>query len=465
MRGIVSCIRHGPSPEYFITSMDGDSVSTRQYASRITLHAGETVETDEDDGIGTALIEQDGALPSEVRNAAAKTAAKICGHGPYASGIADLDSITKGIWPRLSAAASLLVGKLLLGLPIIVRFHNDSDGLGGAYALYRAIEGLKGNGIGICPNVIWMMNRGVSYTREDAGNDTFMLNGYESMGKPLLVMVDFGTSPDSNSGIGSISGSADILWLDHHPIPEGFSGTSLEHYINPWDSGGDSNYTAGFLAAALTKAFSDTDTKEIENASLIGDYSRYADEKSNGYELSMIMDLLTSDPRIVYGYTGNDITPKELDSVLCQEKKRKELYNYAKMRLEEALDRALPYLKQYQASLYSIYLLDFEDIRDYDSKYPLPGRFATRLLDRVMESRKDGCAVIVHAGSYISIRLSKDVCGSNSILPVIKDLKAAYPEEIEAGGGHDCAASIKVSSKESKKKIIKALIDRMKSVR
>ncbi|MDE1851379.1 MAG: hypothetical protein KGH69_01665 [Candidatus Micrarchaeota archaeon] len=465
MRGVVSCIRHGSTTEYFVASIDGNGVSTDARQSDITLHTGETVETEEEGRISTALIEQDKGYVSSVLDAASKASAGVCGIEPYASGIRDVDSITERIWPRLASAASLLVRKLLLGLPVIVRFHNDSDGLGGAYALYKSIGELKDRGVGICPNIIWLMNKGVSYTREDAGNDTFLLNGYETIEKPLLVMIDFGTSKDSNSGMESIGTRADVVWLDHHPIPEGFSGTSLEHYINPWDNGGDSNYTAGFLAAALAKTFSKTDTKETENASFIGDYSRYADEKAKGYELSMIMDLLTSDPRIVYGYTGNDITPKELDVVLGDGKRRNELYNYAKMRLEEALDRALPYLKQYKAEGYAIYLLDFEDIRDHDSKYPLPGRFATRLLDKVMESGNGECAVIVHAGSYISIRLSKKVCSTMSILPIISELKSSKPDEIEAGGGHDCAASIKVYNKESKKEVIKALVERLKSVR
>ncbi|MDE1823086.1 MAG: hypothetical protein KGH50_02060, partial [Candidatus Micrarchaeota archaeon] len=158
MHGIVSCIRHGSETEYFITTAAGGSLKTSAAKSAITLQAGEAIETDEANGgeIGTALVEQDASFMSSVISLAEKTAARLSSSEPYISGIAEVDAATGRMWPRLSESASLFIRKLLLGTPTIVRFHNDSDGLSGAYSIYKAVEDLRSRGTGICPNMIWM---------------------------------------------------------------------------------------------------------------------------------------------------------------------------------------------------------------------------------------------------------------------------------------------------------------------
>ncbi len=380
----------------------------------------------------------------------------------YRTGNAAAYAVTHRMWERMEEAAHLLIRKLVFSAPIIIRYHNDADGSGGALSVRAALKDICSR-LGSNGNAVWMMHRGVSYSPSDAGTDMLVANNYSCIEKPLLLLIDFGTSIDSNLGLSGVSERFDVIWLDHHPPSEGFEGMKLEHYINPWNFGGDSNYTAGLLASAFCKTFSDVNTRAFEQASLIGDYSDYADRKWDT-DLSTMLDFITSDPSAVYGSGKSNVTPQEIEAVLNDKPRFTELLHYANMRLSEALDSGMNDLKQYQAQAFRIYVLDFEDIRSEDSKYPLPGRFASKLLDRILASGEGEAALIVHAGYYISIRLSRGTGGSINLLDIINGIKGAYTKSVEAGGGHLYAAGIKVTDKSEKKRIINALINSMKGI-
>lgn len=458
MRFLVSSVRHrGRNQQCRLAGVKDSGLVLLECTSEIVLKQGEVIATEDESIIKTALIlegEEREVFMDELNMSIGKRVNALLSNEEYKRGNAKIDEATKRMWGSITSAAGLFLRKLLLGIPIMVRFHNDADGSSGAYALYRAA-----NTVTESANMIWMMNKGAIYSAEDAQNDTLMMNSYSNVERPLLVIIDFGTAKESNKGIESVQDSFDILWLDHHPIQPGFLGVSLQHYINPWSFGSDSNYTAGLLSAVFTHAFSKADTREIEEASLTGDYSSFRSGKE-GVDLATILDLLTSDSKIVSGYAMKGITPKEIDSVLSDSAKRTELLNYANIRMQEALDNALKAVKSYGDGM-KVYVLDFEGIRTEDTKYPLPGRFSTRLLDN-LSAGSENCAVVVHAGLYISMRLSKTACAGKDLNLVIKALQEKMPHRIENGGGHSCAASMKVFDKSDKKDVIKELVEVLK---
>lgn len=371
------------------------------------------------------------------------------------------DNITKSMSDKIVSAAHLLIRKLVFSSPILVRFHNDADGTGGALSVHAALKDVE-SGLRSGGNIVWIMQRGVSYSAADAGADILLSNNYSCLEKPLLILVDFGTTSDSNLGIEAIRDRFDVIWLDHHPPSEGFEGISLEHYINPWKFGGNSNYTAGLLASAFCSTMSDANTCMFERASLIGDYSDYADSSWNT-DVSTVLDFITSDPESAYGRDKSNVTPQEIEAVLNDRKRFTEMLHYANMRLGEALDAGMKNIRPYHAGQHRVYVLDFEDIRSEDSRYPLPGRFASKLLDRILSSGNDEAVLIVHAGPYISIRLSKGIGDRINLLNIINGIKGAYMSSVEAGGGHLCAAGIKVTDRSEKKRIISAIISSIAS--
>ena len=424
----------------------------------LELECGETVEIN----YGKAVPVQ---ADAECRDRIVKAADGMgSGSGKaYATGNAEADGITARMWDAIRAAGSLLIRKLVCSAPVIVRFHNDVDGSGGALALYTALEDFVSRNR-IAPNVVWIMHRGVSYPAYDALNDVLIANGYSCIEKPLLLIIDFGTTAESNEGIDKLSGIFDIIWLDHHPIIPEFRGAALEHYINPWGYGGNSSYTAGLLASAFSKVLSETDTATFEQASLIGDYSAYANpDDALAQETSTLLDFITSDPEAAYGPSKQNVTPQEIKAVMEDSARKAELVGYANMRMEEAIERGMGSARLHELRGSLAYVLDFDDVRQEGSRYPLPGRFSSKLLSHIGE-RAGGVAMIVYAGSYVLMRTDKELCARISLLDAVNEIKSRYPDLVENGGGHACACALKLRDKSRTREIATAAVAILKEL-
>ncbi|MCL5239388.1 MAG: DHH family phosphoesterase [Candidatus Marsarchaeota archaeon] len=466
-KGLVSCIKHNTADgqaDYFVVVHD-DTTSVRSLKSAMALGLGEAGELEVAEGrVEKFEPEDDGKERKAIEKAIADMAAGMLKGSVRKIGVGAIDPVTEKMWERLRGAMRLLARKLMIGAPIVIRFHNDIDGASGAYALYKALSAAMGTGelIAYKPNISWRMHGSVFYSAEDATNDTLVCNNYECVEKPLLIVIDFGTAEESNAGLEIAKEKFDIIWLDHHPIIEGFKGKELEHYINPWQFGGDSNYTAGFLACVFAHTLEDVDTKEMEEASFIGDYSIYSKPTVGSRRLAALLDLLTSDTRVISGMKGN-LTPESVDSVLKDKAKSDELIAYAESRVAEMLDLALGSIKVYNADSIRIYVADFEAIRTNDQeRYPLPGRFASKLLGRIEELNKSPCILLLHFGYFISTRMSKKLIGKVDLLGALEKVHADYSNYVDSTGGHSNAASIKMNGGEMKKAIIKDVVDTLK---
>ncbi|MGC8671642.1 MAG: hypothetical protein ACP5TJ_02000, partial [Candidatus Micrarchaeia archaeon] len=111
----------------------------------------------------------------------------------------------------------------------------------------------------------------------------------------------------------------------------------------------------------------------------------------------------------------------------------------------------------------NIYVADFEKIRgESEERYPLPGRFASKLLDKIEELDTTDSVVVLHFGSFISLRSSKGLRDRLNLLTVIERIKEKYGSHIESGGGHLSAASIKLADTVNKKGIIGEIVEEIK---
>ena len=466
MKGLVSCIRRYQSAdetEYFVVTHD-KTLRTHSLRSRLALNVGELGELTIAEG-AVSNFEPTGKGAPEIGREIERASAGMMRGVLLRTMVPQLDSVTEKMEKGLRSAMLLLAHKLTIGAPILIRFHNDIDGSSGAYALYKSIAfaAETSEHMAYKPNIMWRMHGSVSYSREDATADVMTCNNYECVEKPLLLILDFGTSEESNAGIEIAKGRFDIVWLDHHPLIDKFEGGKLEHYINPWSFGGDSNYTAGFLACVFAKTLANIDTKEMEEASFIGDYSEYSKPSAGSRRLSALLDLLTSDTRVIAGVKGN-LTPEDIDSVLKDRGKSEELVAYAENRVGEMLDLAIRSVKVYKAAKMQIYVADFEEIRiNEQERYPLPGRFASRLLGRIEELNKSPCILMLHFGHFISVRMSKRLIGKVGLLKTLESVRSDYSQYVDSTGGHSNAASIKLNDESMKKEIIKLTVEKLKA--
>ncbi len=459
---IVVGIKHGVSSKsdlYTVICSSGNSVKLIQGAADSVLKLGEHFKAEVEDSAKISAAEHIGKSGGKKIVKAALSYANRSFAKREKFGNAGLDSITSSMQKILDSAAKTFMKKVFLAAPIIVRFHNDADGASGAYGLYTATEELLSSSyFSFKPKIFWKMHRGVSYTLSDAMEDILTIGNMESVERPLLMIIDFGTSPESNEGIRKAQEKFDIIWLDHHPMPEGFDAGSAE-YVNPWMFGGDSNYTAGFLACELSKSFSGADFSCMQNASLCGDYSIYCKHDKCGSELADILDLLTSYKRVAISSYDDNLTPAEIANVLKDPEKKESLLRYAHSHMSEFLDGAIVSAKQYNGAV-KIFLLDFGKLRegiDSDTKYPLPGRFASKLMERISSLSKGPSLLVLHFGKYISMRASGGAGDKIDLLAAAKRIKDSY-EDVESSGGHKNALSIKLKDESGKKEIIRALL-------
>lgn len=461
IEGIVTCVKHAATVvenTYRITSIDGGGAKVSEFKSSVVLHLGDKVKAQVIDGkITSAIITDPKEELSSYKESAQQSAQKfILPLSP--SEKPKMDSITKAMSERLGSAATLLIKSIILGSPIIVRFHNDADGATGGYGLYLALQELfKQISLAGEPRVIWKMQRGVAYTLNDAREDTITAGNYDSLLKPILLITDFGTTEESLEGTRMAQDKFEIIWLDHHPVLQSLA-QLVPNYINPWQFGGDSNYPAGFLTCEFGKLFAKIEVSLIQSASLVGDYSAFAAPDEKGRDLALLLDMITSDKKIAISSGSTDITPYEIDQILNDDAKREGLIKYAKNRIEDAIDSGIEAIKSYKTEYASVYLLDFENVRrDYNTKYPLPGRYASKLLERIEKESEKPPILVLHFGHFISIRVSSPIVEKVDLLSLVNELKAGY-SYIDAAGGHKGAASIKLKGDEAKKELVNALL-------
>ncbi len=457
MEALITCSNNdGKNTGYVLAAVKEGRPITFTSETQLVFHAGEAVEVSGSDIVKT-IPEASARIMQGLSDAVDKVADETVSEEPYSIGIRGIDEATERMWPKLSACSKVLLKKLMMSAPVIIRFHNDSDGSSGACALYKAL-GATLQKLDSRSEIIWIMHKGISYRGEDAESDILALNAFSSYEKPLIIMLDFGTSEESNAGIKPIGSSADIIWLDHHPLQENAECQKLKYYVNPWQFSSDSNYTAGALASVFTMTFSKEDVKEFIYSSLIGDYSDYRIAYDDAAATSTILDMITSDPGIIG--SSDRISPKELFKALSGER-RQELLNFAKVALNEVLDNSAKASKRYEASNgIAIYVLDFEKVKP-ESRYPLPGRFASKFLEQTEVSEPNGSIVIVHAGRYISIRsgVSQSIVDIKEAIAHVAEAKQGL---VDSYGGHEMASSVRVVYSEAKTEVIPALVNELK---
>lgn len=460
MEGIITSIKVlGNSRKYMLLSFKKDTPILQEIILKEDIPLGNFVKIDNEKIIESK--ESSSKVISELKENITSIIDKELNRPDYTSEITEINDVIKKLTQHMKKYAKTFLLKLFFGAPIIIRFHNDADGSSGAYSVYLSIlEIFSKFKIEIKPNITWLMQKNVVYELGDAIFDKNLENYFMSIEKPLLYITDFGTSIQSNRGAEKITETFDVIWLDHHPIEKGFFGEKFNGYLNPWNLGSDSEITAGFLSSLFGYVLSGKINDEVVNASFIGDYSKYADIKKPGNDLALFLDMATSDPSALGSYSSKNITPIELHNIITDKEKYLSFVNTAKMKLEDAIEKAKNNIKKYKASETTIFVCDFSTVKSRESKYPLPGRFSSKLLDALMAESKNSI-LILHFGVYISLRIPKELAEKVQILKIIEEFKSNQ-DEVDSGGGHASAASIKLYESTDKKAYIKLLLEKIK---
>ncbi|MEM3227804.1 MAG: hypothetical protein QXK65_02570 [Candidatus Micrarchaeaceae archaeon] len=450
MKGIISSIRHSTSGEELCTII-GDGTYTVSCDTSLKLYDSVEFELGEPGKSGYNKIEVNKLENSEkngYEQELKKAEERLFSKRLLKTGIKRLDDVLDNMSEQIFAAGKRIIRNVASGAPIVIRFHNDGDGSSGAIALFRAISAILGDAQGKAINISYRINKSIAYSSSSLWSDKLFFNSFESIEKPLVVIIDFGTTEESYGAIASAIG-IDFIWVDHHPIPQDFPVSSLPLYINPWQYRGDSNETAGAIACVLAATLGKqpqealSRTQELALISMVSDHSEFAPSGQLTAEKALVLDHITS-KRLRYGDMQEPaLSPRSMSEVLSDDAKWKEVFKKARAQLDEALKAGIKHAKHYKSVRgFRIVELDFGHVSALDYEI-LPGRYSSKLHDEVSAVLNEDVVLIVHYANSISIRLGKKLSKSINILDIINRMKESK-QYLLNGGGHMEAASIKV---------------------
>ncbi|MEM0148544.1 MAG: hypothetical protein QXN16_03595 [Candidatus Micrarchaeaceae archaeon] len=369
----------------------------------------------------------------------------------------ELGMIAKKMDTKLKKAAKELIAAFFSGAPISVRFHGDGDGAAGAVALYSAFMAMQNGCNRLSYGIRWAPQRGIAYTYESMYSDLVFFKGYKSIEKPKIVIIDFGTTPQSNEAIEGINKNADIIWLDHHPIAKGFLGEKLDFYINPVQYGGSSDFTAGYLACLFAEMLGSLDANLLKEASLISDVSRYANKANeSALKAAVVLDFITG-IKPYTGYLDGEASPAYMYKLLGSKDRVNNVYRYATDMMEDAINIGESKAKRYKGiSGIEILVINFAHMTSKYAGYLLPGRYSSRLHEELEKKGKE-CITIVYFRNSISIRISRNIAKDVKVLDIIDTI--TKDKGILNGGGHESAASIVAVDEAHAKDALKKLLE------
>lgn len=333
------------------------------------------------------------------------------------------DGLVEKLRERIELAGRKMLAAKKLGRFVLLKFHNDADGVAGALALTK-----------ILGNVQAHQQNSALYRINDAMRDVNIIR-YER--SPLVVIVDCGSGEESREGLEILkAGGAEIILIDHHP-PEKEVEKLCSVFLSPWavsDEEGASAYPAGYLAAEVARACGKKDVERLARIACAGDKSGIMPVSEEDREMALVIDYMAT-----YAEFGNRLEfyehalgEKELySSILFQAKERME-------RVKEEVGRMMK--KRIEGPV-AVYTVDFEKVSARE--FPGKGKLTSRAFELVMH---EGPVVVLGFWEGgISFRLNEDAVlrGINAgrIIGAVKEKMGSF---IESGGGHGRAASLKI---------------------
>jgi len=353
------------------------------------------------------------------------------------------DNVMKALEPRFIAASERIIGAINSSRPILLRYNNDADGICGGIALYRAITKLL-TGRGATKEEMHQFfrefqNNSAVYELGYASGDILLLRGISDL-RPLILLVDFGANAESVEGLKTARDErAEIIMIDHHP----YSAKALEFidvFVSPWAvEGGSSHYTAGMLAGEVAKRIARVDVEELQRIALIGDKSILQQPEEQLKKKALVLDYLadSAKPRN---------TLSKCETILADAVQLDDAYRQAVQKLTEAVEAVKKDVKTRE--LENGFVIAIADLnkRLENGVFPPKGKVVGALHDELAAKETRPLVTLGKGQDAITFRANAaaKAAGFNAS-HIIDEIKNEIPNAITSGGGHDVAASMRLS--------------------
>ncbi len=387
--------------------------------------------------------------------------------------------------PKMYEAAHKIRRAILDGRTIILRHHNDADGICSGVAMEKAIVPLIEYANPSNDAQYYYFKRSPSkapfYELEDVVKDlSFALEDQERHGQklPLIVLLDNGsTEEDIVALMQAKIYDIEVVVIDHHSPGELLTKDErdgeiygatvavdeyVDTHVNPYLVGGDSQLTAGALASEvahiINPAVSDL-IKHLPAVAALGDraecgevyqYLQLAAEKGFSKEhLARIAECVDFEAYFLRFMNGRGImdTILAVDNLDKHEKMIDALYKEYQKRVDTQLKAALPNIKQTQLEN-GIYF-NLIDVEKYAHKFtfPAPGKTCGFVHDRIIKQLgEDKPIVTLGHGPDFGVFRATDAVNEQygfNVNDIVSVIAQRVPQAGVDGGGHECAGSIK----------------------
>lgn len=387
--------------------------------------------------------------------------------------------------PKMRQAAQKIRRAILDGRTILLRHHNDADGICSGVAMEKAIVPLIEKVNPSNDAQYYYFKRSPSkapfYELEDVVKDlSFALEDQERHGQklPLIVLLDNGsTEEDIVALMQAKIYDIEVVVIDHHSPGELLTKDErdgeiyaatvavdeyVDCHVNPYLVGGDSQLTAGALATEVAHLINPNVKdliKHLPAVAALGDraesgevyqYLELASQKGFSKDhLAKIAECVDFEAYFLRFMNGRGImdTILAVDNLDKHEKMIDALYKEYQKRVDTQLKAALPNIKRVQLEN-GIYF-NVIDVEKYAHKFtfPAPGKTCGFVHDRIIkELGEDKPIVTLGHGPDFGVFRATDAVNEqygfnvNDIVTVIAD---KVPQAGVDGGGHECAGSIK----------------------
>ena len=402
----------------------------------------------------------------------------------------DVDFLVKSdvlnrLKPKMREAARRIRRAILDGRTILLRHHNDADGICAGVAMEKALVPLIEE---INPSndaQYYYFKRSPSkapfYELEDVVKDlSFALEDQERHGQklPLIVLLDNGsTEEDIVALMQAKIYDIEVVVIDHHSpgelltkqVEDGeiYGATvAVDEYVdchvNPYLVGGDSQLTAGALASEVAHIINPSVKdliKHLPAVAALGDraecgevyqYLQLANEKGFTKEhLGKIAECVDFEAYFLRFMNGRGImdTILAVDNIDKHEKMIDALYKEYQKRIDTQLKATLPNIKRTQLEN-GIYF-NLIDVEKYAHKFtfPAPGKTCGFVHDYVIkELGEDKPIVTLGHGPDFGVFRATDAVNEEygfNVNEIVVAMIERVPSAGIDGGGHECAGSIK----------------------
>ena len=402
----------------------------------------------------------------------------------------DVDFLVKSdvlnrLRPKMYEAAQKIRRAILDGRTILLRHHNDADGICSGVAMEKAIVPLIQKVNPSNDAEYYYFKRSPSkapfYELEDVVKDlSFALEDQERHGQklPLIVLLDNGsTEEDIVALMQAKIYDIEVVVIDHHSPGdlitkderdgEIYGATVavdeyVDTHVNPYLVGGDSQLTAGCLSTEVAHIIN-PDVKELimhlPAIAALGDrsecgetfqYLQLASQKGFTKEhLAKVAECVDFEAYFLRFMNGRGImdTILAVDNIDKHEKMIDALYKEYQKRIDTQLRAALPNIKKTKLEN-GIYfnLLDVEKFA-HKFTFPAPGKTCGFVHDHVIkELGEDKPIVTLGHGPDFGVFRATDAVNEQygfNVNEIVSEMIEKVPQAGIDGGGHECAGSIK----------------------